>query len=101
MRWMSRSSPSDGDIVASMAMTRATGSGQRTSFHTGVVSRHTNNDARNHVRYSGSRRVMGRSGTPSVQRVKKVYAVSNTTYGSATPVTRRLMRPGLPSKLRE
>src|SRR5690606_40514375 len=73
MRWMSRSSPSEGDTVASMAMTRATGSGQRTSFHTGVVSRHTNNDARNHVRYSGSRRVMGRSGTPSVQRVKKVY----------------------------
>lgn len=91
----------DGVRVASIATARASGTGHRTRCHRGVVSRHTNNATRNHVRYSGSSRLTGRSGTWSVHRVKNVYAVSNTTYGTASPVTNRRSRPGLQSKFRE
>ena len=66
-----------------------------------MVSRHTNNATRNHVRYSGSSRLTGRSGTWSVHRVKKVYAVSNTTYGTTSPVTSLRSRCGAASKFRE
>ncbi len=60
-----------------------------------------NSAARNQVRYSGSSRLMSRPGSSSVHRVKKVYATSNTTYGTATPVTSRFTRPGVASKVRE
>jgi hypothetical protein len=59
----------EGERVASIAMTSARGSGWRTCFQIGVVSRQTNSAARNHVRYSGSNRLMARSGWWSVQRV--------------------------------
>ncbi len=91
----------DGLRVASAATVSAIGSGHRTLRQIGVVSRQMNSAARNHVRYSGSSRLTGRSGTPSDQRVKRVYAVSNTTYGTTTPVTRRLIFAGLASKVRE
>lgn len=69
----------EGVRVASAATTSATGSGHRTSLHTGVVSRQMNRAARNQVRYSGSSRLIGRSGAWSVHRVNRVYAVSKTT----------------------
>lgn len=47
-----------GVTLASMAMPSASGSGWRTSFHTGVVSRQMNSAHRNQVRYQGSRRLM-------------------------------------------
>lgn len=40
----------DGDSVASAAMPSASGSGWRTLFQRGVVSRQMNSAARNHVR---------------------------------------------------
>jgi hypothetical protein len=60
----------DGLSVASAAIVRAIGSGHLTLRQMGMVSRQTNRAARNHVRYSGSSRLTGRSGTPSDHRVK-------------------------------
>ncbi|CAM5457569.1 hypothetical protein SHIRM173S_03933 [Streptomyces hirsutus] len=91
----------DGARVARAAMARAMGSGHRRARQIGVVSRQMNRAARNHVRYRGSSRLIERSGSLSLHRVKKVYATSKTMYGTATPVIRRLIFPGLQSKLRE
>ena len=91
----------EGERVASAAITSAIGSGHRIRSQSGVVSRQMNSAIRNQVRQSGSSRLIGRSGSWSVQRVKRVYAVSNTMYGTATPVTSRLSRCGLASKFRE
>ncbi|GGN55188.1 hypothetical protein GCM10011579_015020 [Streptomyces albiflavescens] len=90
-----------GETAASIAMTSASGRGQRTSFHSGVVSRQTKSATRNQVRYQGSRRVIAWLESPPAQRSKREYAVSKRMYGTATPVTSRLSRSGRMSKLRE
>ena len=48
-----------GETDASTAMASASGTGQRTIFHSGVVSRQMNRATRNHVRYQGSSRLIG------------------------------------------
>ena len=61
---------------ASTAMASASGSGQRTIFHSGVVSRQMNRAARNQVRYQGSSRLIGWSGIvvrpPLEERVRRL-----------------------------
>ena len=60
-----------GETDASVAMASASGTGQRTSFQIGVVSRQTNSATRNQVRYQGSSRLIGWPGSSSAQRLKR------------------------------
>lgn len=90
-----------GETEASSASASASGTGQRTIFHSGVVSRQMKSAIRNQVRYQGSSRLIGWVGSSSAQRLKRLYAVSNRMYGTATPVTSRWSRSLRMSKLRE
>jgi hypothetical protein len=69
-RWKSRSSPIAGEIEARTATARASATGRRTAFHSGVVSRQMNSAPRNQVRYQGSSRLTGCAGSSSAQRLK-------------------------------
>ncbi|CAM5415653.1 hypothetical protein SANTM175S_08773 [Streptomyces antimycoticus] len=68
-----------GETAASVAIASESGIGQRTSFQSGVVSRHTNSAIRNQVRYQGSSRLKSYVGSSSAQRLNSVYATSKST----------------------
>lgn len=48
-----------GETEARTATASASGTGQRTTFQSGVVSRQTKSAIRNQVRYQGSSRLIG------------------------------------------